>query len=552
MKKTNIKAVLAVFSVIALAVLCHGISYNISTAFVARILDFTRTFLYIGLFSVWGFSISKRVVQKQAKALLISVAALEVFWLVMRELKYRFVSSPDLLRHLWYEYYVPVLLIPLLALFVSMLLSKPEGYRLPRKAFPFAVPTLALIVLVLTNDFHQLAFRFPENASVWTEREYSYGIVYFSAVVWAVLCSLISFVIMLSKSRLEKNRKAFPLPLIPILAAVIYIILYILRVGFVLRMLGDVAVFFCLVFTGYFESCIQSGLIQSNTRYFNLFSSIEEVSISITDDEYNQKYASKKAEKISVSNMKKAEGAPIILDNKKRLHNMKIAGGHAIWSEDISEILALSQALTETKEELEERNALLNIEYEKEKEHKTTLEQNRLYDLLQAKTQPQLNKINALMQQYRQTENFEKKQIILGKIVVLGTYIKRRKDFVLSMEYASEFPELMLSSALGESFRALGALDIKGSYLVCTNRELICAKTLSLAYDLFEDIVETLLDKANYINFQLCEIGSALRLSIITDCAQADASLLEKYPKMRLENEGFLHFLLELEGGEEQ
>lgn len=550
MKKTNIKAASAVFLLIAAAVLCRTASHNISLPFAARIFDFTRTLIYIGLFSVWGFSINKRVVHRQTKRLLLAVCLLEIFWLTIREFKYRFVFDADALRGLWYLYYIPTILVPLLALYISMLLTKPDGYRLNRKSALFAIPSIALLVLMLGNDFHQLAFRFPEGA-VKSEQSYTYGIVYFLTVIWAVICSLLSFSVMLMRSRLPKNRKSIPLPLVPIAAALVYSVLYALRLEFILRAFGDVAVVFCLVFTAFFECCIQCGLIQTNTRYSSLFNATEGISVIITDNDYNPKYASRDAESFLPEDMKKAEKAPIILDSKKRLNNMKVYGGRALWSEDISEILELSQTLKDTHEELKELSSLLLLEYEKEKEHKTVEEQNRLYDLLQSKTQPQLNLIDSLMQKYKASESEKEKQKILANILVIGTFIKRRKDFVLSMEYADEFPELMLSSALNESFRALKLLGIKGSFLVNSKRELVSSKALSLAYDFFEDIVEAVIDEARYINLQFCEVGGRLRISILTDCKKEAAALAAKYPDMIISgDDDSLAFLLKLEGGE--
>ena len=552
MKKTNIKMAFCVLLPIIAAVLCHTFSHSTSNVFIARIFDFSRTLIYIGLFSVWGFSIVRRVVHRQTKRILLSVCLLEVFWLVIREFKFRFAFEPETLRHLWYLYYIPTVLVPLLALYISFLLSKPERYRLSGKTAFFAVPSVILIVLIQTNDLHELAFNFPDGA-VKTEQNYTYGAVYFLTVLWVVICSLTAFGIMLMKSRLPKNRKAVPLPLIPIAAALIYSVLYCFRIDFVLRVIGDVAVVFCLVFTAFFECCIQSGLIQTNTRYSALFSATQGISVLITDNNYQCAYSSKGAKKFSGEDMRQSEKSPIILESKERLNNMKIFGGHVLWSEDISEILELSSALQDTHEELEELSSLLLLEYEKEKEHITIEEQNRLYDLLQSKTQPQLDRIKDLMSQYKQSEDYDEKQRIIAKILVFGTFIKRRKDFVLSMEYANEFSKNMLSSALGESFRALNTYGIKGAYLINTKRNPISSKVLSLAYDFFEDVVEAVIDDAKYLNFQLSEINGKLRLNILTDCKEEKPSLRLKYPDiiMICEDES-TSFILCPEGGDKK
>lgn len=91
-----------------------------------------RTFIYIGLYIGWGISVSKRIIHTQVRRHLVAVAFLNVFWFVIRSMKYYFVSDPGESRQLWYWYYLPMLFIPLIAVFVSMSLGKPENYRLPK------------------------------------------------------------------------------------------------------------------------------------------------------------------------------------------------------------------------------------------------------------------------------------------------------------------------------------------------------------------------------------------------------------------------------------
>lgn len=77
-----------------------------------------------------------------------------------RTVKYFFVTTAAALRYLWYCFYLPMLFIPLFAVFVAAAQGKPEDYRLPRWTQLLYVPAGALFLLVLTNDLHQAVFAF--------------------------------------------------------------------------------------------------------------------------------------------------------------------------------------------------------------------------------------------------------------------------------------------------------------------------------------------------------------------------------------------------------
>ena len=119
---------LRVILVILAAVLCR----NIGRELPGRTLGIVRSLLYLGLFAAWGISLRRRVMQPQARHFLTSIAGLIVFWLLDRTVKYFFVTSAAAIRYLWYGFYLPMLFIPLFAVFVAASLDKPEDYRLPR------------------------------------------------------------------------------------------------------------------------------------------------------------------------------------------------------------------------------------------------------------------------------------------------------------------------------------------------------------------------------------------------------------------------------------
>ena len=91
-----------------------------------------------------------------------SVAILMIFWLAIRTFKWHFLADGDPLgRYIWYCYYIPMILIPLLGVFITMCIGKPENFKLDRRFNLLYIPAIILIVFILTNDFHNLTNIFP-------------------------------------------------------------------------------------------------------------------------------------------------------------------------------------------------------------------------------------------------------------------------------------------------------------------------------------------------------------------------------------------------------
>ena len=59
-----------------------------------------RSFLYIGLMTWWGVSLWQRIVQTQVRWYLAAMAALCMFWLSIRTVKFFFAVTPTAIRYL--------------------------------------------------------------------------------------------------------------------------------------------------------------------------------------------------------------------------------------------------------------------------------------------------------------------------------------------------------------------------------------------------------------------------------------------------------------------
>ncbi|MGN0709660.1 MAG: hypothetical protein ACI4LM_05415 [Anaerovoracaceae bacterium] len=521
-------------------------------AWLALILSLGRGLCYIAAFIVWGHSIRRRIVQMQARRLILGITALMILWFVFRTVKYsmRLWGPPveqaldvrfmiDLGRHLWYMYYLPILFIPTLAVFMAYSMGRPLNYRVPPSitAVMLAIDC-ALAMLVLTNDLHEKVFYFTTPAM--SEDDYGYGHGYFLIFAWISILVVMLLVILFVKCRILKKGRHILVPIAVLILMEMYALMYGNRSAFIRVILPDITAVLCVGNILFIETCIYSGFIGSNMRYGDIFSRIKGMSVRIMDLGYDTVLESADCEELPLDLIRAAESEPLMTDDGKVIHNTRIRGGHAVWTDDISDILTLRKNLELVRDELLEKNALLEKEYEEESKFRAIEEQNRLYDLLLTCTQDQIDSIRKLTIMFQESTDRDEKNRILAKITVLGSYIKRRKDFILSMEGSPDIPVAKLSEALAESYRSLRLMGIGGSRIVELGTEYAAGQILTYAYDFFEDTVEACIDDMTAIYTRAAKVGDVPRISIMI-AGKPDLGLdglIKKYPDVSVERDG--------------
>ncbi len=493
MAKPNLKNhsvfIYAVLAVIA-AVVLRQIGFKVEGP-IRWFCSILRSLIYIEMFTIWGISIHRRIIQPQVRRYLVVVSVLMVFWVTVRTIRFLFVEEPGMLRLLWYMYYLPMLFIPFLSVLVALSLGKPESFCLPKWTTLLYIPTAALLLLVLTNDFHQLVFAFPVDAPVWGN-DYHYAMGYFLVVAWQMLCALTALATMLIKCRIPNSRKILMLPFVPVILALLYGVLYIFRVSWLQHIAGDMTVVFCLFFTAVLEGCIQCGLIQTNTGYGKLFE-IGTIGAQITDADYHTRYASSNAMTLSQDVMQEAENGSASIDKDTLLKSSRISGGHVLWQEDITDITALLERLEENRKTIEDSNCIEEENYKTKVTINTLREKNRLYDQLQKQTAGQINLLDRLLNQYEAENDPEIARSLLAKIGVIGAYIKRRGNLLFIEEKAEVTDTAELSACLEESFTGLKFMDVECA-LDVPEGQTIPVKEAARVYDFFEAVTEAALD----------------------------------------------------------
>lgn len=510
--KTYLRIGFVLLLLIVIALICERVNTDsILRTTKGILLGLIRSSIYIGMFAAWRFSVRLRIVPKNTRRYLSAVAFFLILWMVIRTVKYYFVVDPNINRILWYCYYIPMLFVPLLSIFVSASIGKPENSRMSKWLIPATILTFIFTLFVLTNDLHQLVFAFPENASVFTDEDYTYQTGYIFVIGWEVFCALIAIGTMLYKCRLPKTRKILWLPYVPTVIAVMYSVLYVSGSGFVKNYLPDITAFQCLTFAAIFESCIACGLIQSNTRYKELFT-VSDLPVYITDKKYHLKMASKGAAEFP-EEVKQNTSEPIMLKDYIRLSKSEICGGYVFWTDDVSAIAKAISELQDINKTLNERHTLIREENRTNKQKAQLLEANRLYNRMQFETAPQLKKMQELVSVLYKEDEPEKEKELLAELTLIGAYFKRRNNLLFISETQDTIRMAELGYCFQESISALELQGVTGSYFVEAQGNISLSESIQL-YDAFESVLQKTFSHINSIAVILRTVESGFEMCI--------------------------------------
>ena len=371
---------------------------SVLAAYVFRYIDIAfpvRGAVYIALLSVWGVSIYIRTIQTSLRSYLLSIAFLLMFWVLVRTVKYSFVQSEVISRLLWYCYYIPILAIPLLAVYLAMSMGHSEEYAIPKKFLLLLIPMGALLVLVLTNDLHRLIFRSPNELPL-SDSNYEYTPLYLFIVIWEFGGAVAAYFIMRRKCRYV-SKKTLLLPMIPIIALIVFCISYLFECPFVFSYISrDITIFSSLCIMTCTELAILTGLIPSNTHYFDLFR-ITSMAVQIIDKDFNVMLSSDTAKTYDADVLEKTVSAPVLLDDGVRLSSAGIRGGYVVWQDDVSDLTEMVERLNDTNEFLRGKNTTLAEKVKTDMLHRRLFEKNRLYNIMQVQTASKLHELEALV-----------------------------------------------------------------------------------------------------------------------------------------------------------
>lgn len=430
--------------------------------------------IFSGLIIGWGVSVAYRIVQKNIRICLVISAALMLLWMALRAIKYN--SPADINtygRYLWYSYYIAMVFLPLMMFFAMLNIGKPENTN--NRKYLLIIPAAVLVLLVMTNDFHQLAFVFEPDFHNWN-KQYSYGPVYYVIAVWIFILVLSSIVLSINRCRISATRKKLWIPIVIILVAIIYTLWNNLNHGYSGLRIYNVPEVFCFASIALWESLIQIGLVPSNTGYGDFFNA-SNLNTLIFDNEGNVKYRSKNATNVS-KDVVLQNGNSVVIDENIILKKHNIKGGKVVWTEDISAINRINRELSEVKEQISEYNVILKSEAELKKRRAAVTEQNKLYDSITEFIRPQLCDLENILKNIE--NNRGDISVNYAGACVVNVYIKRISNLLIMAKSRKMLNAFELENSIRELAEYISVYRISCSFFSNVSGEISAEKTIAL------------------------------------------------------------------------
>ena len=435
------------------------------------------TLLFAILFTMWTIRLYYKLYDKKTRRYILFIGILIVFWMLIRIIRGVTIDI-NIERICWYLYYLPLIFIPTLFYVCSnSLLSKMNKTR---KIFIYLISSI-LLILVLTNDFHELVFKF--NNGIYFHNDYNHYVGYYLIFIWIFYLfggGMIKLAI--NRLKIKKDLKVF-LPLIVLLLGLIYTYLYILDVPYIRETNMSIvnSVLICLGI----ELAFYLDLIPNNKKYIQKFfnSNLDMAIISLDGKTKYTTCAFKvvpnfilddiKNNKVKQTYQKKY----IVYDIKKNKDS------YVILRKDLTNILKLKEEMVKQQKELLKQQESMKLEEKTKRElyeikiRKDTI--NRVEKKLEEK---RLEAKKILMKDDIKREDLEKvKRIII--------YSKKKSMLIISEMNNEIYNEESIKILLNELIVGMSSLNIEG-LVVVKNKMNIKGRIMSYLYDIVYELIE--------------------------------------------------------------
>lgn len=469
-------------------------------------------FLFCIAFLMWIYDINRRILQKMVKLHLIIAGALMIFWFELRTLKYEFLPRGHIIsRHIVYSYYLFIIFIFLLIFFSAMHIEKKDK-GICKKCFCLYAIAISLSAAIMTNDIHQKFFYYIGGIQSWTDEKIKRGFIFYLVIIFIVMLLMSTIYYLVKNYLISSNRMNLWRVFIPLICWIIYTILYISDFAPTKILIFSIKSpeASCLVMIAFVETLINNKLLPSNNRYLEFFN-MSSISAIICDSDYKIHFSSKNSTPISVAMMKKAQSTPIKIDESSLLTANKINGGVSYYIKDISSLNMLNKRLSEINENLSKENEYIKKESIINEKLIHIKQKTKLYQSISTKLKTKIDKVNEIIDNISDQEEDFIKQMKLASVI--GSYIKRASNLIITGEYNSHisFDELQLAFAESLEYFKLYGLN---SYLSFnTYGELHINKALAI-YEIFQEIMESIMLYSDLVMINLTNNEDNLRLRI--------------------------------------
>ena len=152
---------------------------------------------------------------------------------------------------------------------------------------------------------------------------------------------------------------------------------------------------------------------------------------------------------------------------------------------------------------------------------------NQLYDKIQKQTARQSKLLTEFIEAYSMEEDENKREKILGKIVVIGAYIKRRSNLIFIAEQTVKFPIRELELCFRETIKNLEWNHVEAGF--STALEEIRSEDAMQIYDFFEAVIEESLEDLSAFTVNLKRREARIIMSMSVECKTDLQEIARRY-----------------------
>lgn len=158
--------------------------------------------IYVALLIFWLQSVRARLLPTRARSYIVTSAILMVVLLLIRVMRFRILTEVLVRRYVDYSYNIPMVLVPTLFLMTCIRIRRGESDEQNGRERLLLIPSCTVLLLILTNDLHQLFYRrtVPLSEFQVNVGTYTYGPLFYFMYAWMVLTLLAGFVILIRKT----------------------------------------------------------------------------------------------------------------------------------------------------------------------------------------------------------------------------------------------------------------------------------------------------------------------------------------------------------------
>lgn len=532
-RKTMTDNILCVNMVLAVGILrlvCHS-NARIS-------LNSINCILYMTAIFIWMNQVKRRLIHKEERRYLVWMGWMLAGLMMIRTIKFIFLPENHILvRYAWYLYYVPQTFMMLFMFFAVLHIGGRSGEKLPRSHYWLYVPAVLLCIGILTNDFHELAFRFDEPVSLWRDAStYRHMVLYYLSLVWMGILFAAIMVITVRRCAVSENRRKIWMPLLPLAIGVAYIVLFLYDPNGIFAKMYKTSEMLVIIFPAFMEGLIQAHLFPSNDNYVALWNAAS-IGGGIMTEQGQICCCSPESVPVTWKQVVRASRQDVVLEDAQRiLRSHPIQGGYGYWTKDVRTIWQLNKELAAIGDVITEENAILAGENRLQQQKERVKQQNVIYDDVAAILKHKLRRLKKLVDTpYEKEEQFRKR---MRYACVLNVYLKRYSNLYLLSRESVMLPVHELYLAIRETLTYVRYMDVK-TYATCEMEKNGRAVDLLLAYECFEMVIEDVLYHCDAILAVIAKRADGWGLRI--EIAAADIMLdSNKYDKILAGQKGHL------------